>query len=163
MKTILKIGGVAAALIAAPAYAGTADTTMPVTAEVLDACTVSATPMAFGTIPVLGSQDIDAQATVSLLCTVGASYDVAMDVGLNSSGGGQRYLGNSGGAADVIPYDIYTDSARSAVWGNTVGNTVGGVATTGIVDITAYGRIPVSATPVVAGSYEDTVTVTVTF
>lgn len=162
MKTFLKIGGITAALISVPAYAETDDTTMPVTAEVLDACEVSATPMAFGTIPVLGSQDIDAQATISLLCTVGANYDVAMDTGLNAAGA-QRNLGNADGATDVIPYEIYSDASFSAVWGSTSGNTVGGIATTGTVDITAYGRIPVSAAPVVAGSYEDTVTVTVTF
>ncbi len=162
MKTIFKIGAAALALISVPAYAGTDDTTMQVTAEVLDACEVSATPMSFGTIPVLGSADIDGQATISLLCTVGANYDVAMDFGANASGT-QRYLTNAAGGTDQIPYEIYSDAGRTTVWGNTAGATMAGSATTGIVDIAAYGRIPVSATPVVAGSYADTVTVTVNF
>ena len=163
MRNIIKIGGAAIALAAVPAYAGTDSTQMPVTAQVIDACTVAATPMAFSTVPVLGSQDIDSSATVTLLCTVGANYDVEMDFGLNSGGGGQRFMADTGGSGDTIPYDIYRDAARTQVWDNAAGNTVAGSAATGTVNLTAYGRIPISATPVVAGSYADTVTVTVTF
>lgn len=163
MRKFFAVGAVTAALVAAPAYAGTSTTQMPVTATVVDACTVAASPMAFGVLPVLGAAPIDTTATVSLSCTVGTSYSVAMDFGTHAAGGTQRFLQNGADATQQIPYEVYSDAGRTALWNNAAGNTVSGVATTGTGSHTAYGRIPASASAVTAGSYSDSVTVTVTF
>ena len=136
---------------------------MPVSVNVLNSCTVAATPMAFGSPTAIGGSNIDTTSTVTLQCTNGAAYDVALDLGLNAVTG-QRYMENAAGTVSV-PYDVYRDVGRTSGWGNTSGtDTVAGIApVSGAVSLTAYGRIPASASSVVAGSYTDTVTVTVTF
>jgi spore coat protein U-like protein len=153
-----------AAVASTPALAATATNTMPVSVNVINSCTVAATPMSFGAPAAIGGSNIDSTSTISLVCTNGATYDVALDMGLNVASG-QRYMSNGASTPVTIPYGIYTDAARSAAWGSTTGtNTVAGSAgTSGAVTLTAYGRIPSSATSVGAGAYTDTVTVTVTF
>lgn len=161
-KIALGIAAVVAAS-AAPALAGTATNNMPVSVNVLNSCTVAATPMAFGSPTAIGGTDIDTSSTVSLVCTNGAAYDVALDSGLNASGA-QRRMSNGATTPVFVPYGIFKDAARSVNWGSAVGATVAGNAgVSGLVSLTAYGRIPSSASSVVAGSYTDTVTVTVTF
>lgn len=153
-----------AAVLASPAFAATATNTMPVSVDVINSCTVAATPMAFGAPTAIGGANIDTTSTITLACTNGATYDVALDNGLNSASG-QRYMSNGAATPTKIPYNVYKDAARSQAWGSTTGtNTAAGTAgVSGLVSLVAYGRIPASATSVGAGSYTDTVTVTVTF
>lgn len=161
-KIALGIAAVAAAS-AAPAFAGTATNNMPVSVNVLNSCTVSATPMAFGSPTAIGGADIDTTSTVSLTCTNGANYDVALDAGLNASGT-QRRMSNGATTPTYVNYGIYKDAARTTTWGSAVGATqAGNAGTSGLVSLTAYGRIPSTAASVTAGNYTDTVTVTVTF
>ena len=155
-----------AAVVATPALAATATNTMPVSVNVINSCTVAATPMAFGAPTAIGGANVDTTSTISLVCTNGAAYDVALDNGLNAASG-QRYMSNGATTPVKIPYNIYKDSAHASAWGSTSGtggNTSSGVAgISGAVTLTAYGRIPSTATSVGAGAYIDTVTVTVTF
>lgn len=152
------------AVVSTPALAATATNTMPVSVNVINSCTVAATPMSFGAPTAIGSANIDTTSTITLTCTNGAVYDVALDNGLNSASG-QRYMSNGAATPVKVPYNVSSVSAGGANWGSTTGtNTVSGSAgTSGLVTLTAYGRIPSSATSVGAGSYTDTVTVTVTF
>ncbi|WP_230206626.1 spore coat U domain-containing protein [Novosphingobium sp. Gsoil 351] len=139
---------------------------MPVSVNVINSCTVAATPMSFGAPTAIGGSDIDTSSSISLVCTNGATYDVALDMGLNAASG-QRYLSNGAVTPTKIPYNIYSNAGRTTAWGSNSGiggNTVAGAAgTSGLVSLIAYGRIPSSATSVGAGAYTDTVTVTVTF
>ena len=153
-----------AAVVATPALAATATNTMPVSVNVINSCTVSATPMSFGAPTAIGVSAIDSTSTISLVCTNGATYNVALDNGLNATTG-QRYMSNGATTPTKVPYGIFTDVARGSAWGSTSGvNTVAGSAgTSGSVVLTAYGRIPSSAPSVGAGAYTDTVTVTVSF
>jgi len=152
------------AVASTPALAATATNTMPVSVNVINSCTVAASPMSFGAPSAIGGANVDTTSTITLQCTNGASYDVALDLGLNAASG-QRYMSNGAATPVKIPYNVYTDSGRTTSWGNTSGtDTVAGTAgTSGAVSLTAYGRIPSTATSVGAGSYTDTVTVTVTF
>ena len=161
MRKIIMMAAGAAALSASPAFAATDTDDMLVTATVIDSCTVTASPMAFGTLTTLGSANIDSSATIALACTPDAAYDVSLDSGLNAGGGSQRQLVNGADATQRIDYDVYSNAARTTAWNTTA--TVTGTATGGVATLTAYGRIPASATAVTAGSYSDSVTVTVTF
>ena len=153
-----------AAIASTPALAASTSNTMPVVVNVINSCTVSATPMDFGTLTGVGGVNVDSSSTVSLLCTQGAAYDVSMNLGVNAGAGTQRYLVNPLDATKKIPYNLFSNAGRTAAWGNTSGtNTVIGTATTGAVSLTAYGRIPSTATAVSAGDYNDTVTVSVNF
>ncbi|WP_296675258.1 spore coat U domain-containing protein [Novosphingobium sp.] len=152
-----------AAVAATPALAASASNQMPVSVNVVNSCTVSATPMAFGTLTSVGGVNVDTTSNVDLICTIGASYDVSMDFGTHAAGS-QRNLQNTTDATKKIPYGVYRDSARGLSWGNTSGtDTVVGSSATGLATLTAFGRIPSTATSVPAGSYTDTVTVTVNF
>jgi spore coat protein U-like protein len=65
--------------------------------------------------------------------------------------------------SNFINYALYRDSARTANWGNTVGtDTVSGTGTGANQSLTVYGRVPAQTTPV-AGTYTDTIVVTVTY
>ncbi|MDP3675170.1 MAG: spore coat U domain-containing protein [Novosphingobium sp.] len=162
-KIFLGLAAVAA-VASTPALAATATNSMPVSVNVINSCTVAATPMAFGAPAAIGGANIDTTSTISLVCTNGASYDVALDMGLNAASG-QRYLSNGAATPVTIPYNVYRDAGRSTSWGSASGTdtNAGTAGTSGLVVLTAYGRIPMSATSVGAGAYTDTVTVTVTF
>lgn len=163
-KTVVGLTALAA-FVSTPALAASATNTMPVSVNIINSCTIAASPMAFGTLTSIGGSNVDTSADVALVCTSGAAYDVSMDFGTHVASG-QRYLANTTDATKKIPYNIYSNSGRTATWGNTGGtggDTVSGVATSGLLTIPAYGRIPASASPVSAGAYTDTVTVTVNF
>jgi len=146
-----------------PAAAGTSSGVMPVAATLLDTCLVAATPMLFGDISLAGGGAIDSSALITLTCTPLASYQVALNHGVNASGT-QRRMKNVL-TNDYVPYNIYSDSARTTAWGDQAGiDTVSGNAgLAGTVVLTAFGRIPANAPPAPAGAYADVVTVTVTF
>src|SRR5438128_5693856 len=66
-------------LCAAWASAGTGTADMAVSALVLNVCTVTATPLAFGNYDPTSSTANDNTGTVVVACTLGASATVTMD------------------------------------------------------------------------------------
>lgn len=163
MRKLIMLAAGAAALSASPAFAATDTDDMLVTATVIDSCTVTASPMAFTGLNTLGTANIDSSAAITLACTPNAAYDVSLDLGTNAGAGTQRELVNGADSTQRIPYNLYSDSARTSAWGTATGETVAGTANGGVASLTAYGRIPATAAAVTAGSYSDSVTVTVTF
>lgn len=144
---------------AQPAFAGTDSDTMVVTATVLATCEVSASDLEFGDYDPLAPTALDAATTLSLACTNGTDYELAMSVGGGESTAARiMYDG-----AEQLAYVLYQDPARTILWGqnNTV-DTLSGTGTGAPVTIDVYGRIPMQqAAP--AGDYTDTITVTVTW
>jgi spore coat protein U-like protein len=63
---------------------------------------------------------------------------------------------------DVLKYDLYSDSGRTTVWGNTAGTGKTHTGTGSSTDLTVYGTLPHGQNKSV-GSYSDTVLATVTF
>jgi spore coat protein U-like protein len=63
----------------------------------------------------------------------------------------------------TIPYQLFSNAARTQNWGNTAGTGVNGTGTGSAVDHTVYGRVPAQAVAPQAGAYSDTVTVTVVY
>lgn len=163
-KLILAATALSAGFVATPAMAGSATGPLVVNALVLENCTVVALPMVFGGpvgIASVGTADIDTTATLTLACTPNADFDIALDNGANASSGQRRMKSGS----NYLPYEIYSNEARSSRWGNTSGsNTVAANANAlGVAILTAYGRIAQGTSSVQAGAYSDTVTVTVNF
>lgn len=152
----------AAALMPQAAAASSTGTTMPVTAITISACAVSATPLVFGTLNQIGGTANDGQSTVVVTCTPGTAYEVGMDNGAHAVGGVRQMAPTLGTAR--VPYVLYSNAARSTVWGNTTGtNTVGGTAGVLPTTLNVYGRVPAGTMPVAVDVYTDAVTVTVTF
>ena len=134
-------------------------------------CSVSTTPVAFGTYNPMSASPRDSDGSVALSCAglVGGvvAYDISLGQGLNSTVFSPRQMSSG---ANRLDYDLYTSSAYSSIWGDGTGGSqkvsgtvtvllLGGTTTTLVV----YGRIPGNQTSVRAGSYSDSVLVTVTY
>ena len=144
------------------AHAATASTTFSVTATVLASCNVSAGTLAFGSYSPASGSPTDAMSTINVVCTNGTTYTVALDGGSTANNVAARAMNDT--HSHMLTYGIYTDSARSTVWGDGTGATVtqAGTGNGATQSLTAYGRVP-AAQFAAAGSYADTVTVTVTY
>lgn len=154
---------VAPALLASPASAQTATGTLEVTATVTENCTLATSPVAFGSVNTLGG-NVDAIGGITVTCTADLPWSAAADVG-GGSAASFAARAMSDGAGNELAYNLYTDIARSTVWGDDSGATDLLAATgTGVAqNLSVFGRVPGGQTSVPAGSYSDTVNVTVSY
>lgn len=147
-------------VVAAPVVAGTVS------------CSVSATGVSFGGYDVFAASQITSTTTISVTCTLQSggtttvNYAIALAPG-SSSTFVQRQMKNGGNA---LGYNLYSDSARTTVWGDGTGSTqtVPGSmrvkpATPTLTDnFTGYGSVP-ALQDVGVGAYSDNITITVTY
>lgn len=149
-----------------PALAATDSTTFKVLIEIIESCTISditATDVDFGTYTRNETTDVDAQGTLNVNCPVGTTYNIGLDAGLNpvdttAAAANRRMISG----ANLIPYGLYRDSARTLFWGDVIGtDTLSGTGTGTTVEVPVYGRTP--SIDFAPGSYEDTVTATITY
>lgn len=105
------------------------------------------------------TRDLDSTSNFSLRCTPGTSAVISMDSGQHASGATRRMVNSLG---NYLEYQLYTDSSRSSVWNQS--NTQSYAASTlQPRTFTVYGRVPAGQEAVLAGSYGDTITITITF
>lgn len=143
--------------------AATDTTTFQVTATVNDACNVSATDLAFGVYDP-SAADNEQTSTITVTCTKGTEYDIGLNAGTTSGATVTTRQMVDIVSSDLINYSLFSDPGRTVNWGDTVStDTVNVVGATGNAENhTVYGRIP-TGQYVTAGSYSDTITVTVTY
>ncbi|AHJ77381.1 Csu type fimbrial protein [Kosakonia sacchari] len=159
------------------ASAVTATGTLQVQAVVQSTCSVNTTStgatgparLNFGTITNL-TADVTADTTsgtvangaVSTLCSTGTAWTLTADGGLHASSS-QRQMADT--ATGLLPYNLYSDAAHSSSIGiNDAQNPVATGTGTGSAETTpVYGLIPAGTPMPEAGSYADTVTLTVTY
>jgi spore coat protein U-like protein len=148
--------------LAGGAQAATTGSAFEVTANVVAACTVGATDMAFPDFD--GSADLTATSTISVTCTNGHDYQIALDGGdAPGSTVANRTLSNG---TDSLAYNLYSDAGHTAIWGDTLADDVEGVGAglTTAVDHTVYGQLLAAPNQdVTTGLYSSTITVTVTY
>jgi spore coat protein U-like protein len=127
--------------------------------QALAACTATAVPVIFGAYNPVSGQVLDSAGRVDVSCVPSAGYTISLSAGLGSYAARQMASG-----PDRLEYNLYTDFARTIVWGDGTGGSfsVGGTAGIAPVSHTVHGRIP-RGQPVRAGAYSDTVLVTVSF
>ena len=144
---------------ATPATTSTTSTTFTVSATIQATCLVSATSLSFGTYT---GAVTNATSQVNVTCTNTTAYNVGLDAGKASGATvATRQMAGPGGA--LLNYALYSDSNRSINWGNTVGtDVVPGTGSGSAQSITVYGQIP-AAQYLAPGSYQDTITATVTY
>ena len=140
----------------------TATTTFRVTAKVQAVCAITASDLAFGNYSSQTGSPLLGTTLLRATCTPGTTYNVGLNAGTSAGATvNQRKMVATG--AQVLNYQLYKDSSRSAIWGNTVGtDTVTGTGTGLALDHTVYGSIP-AAQVVPAGDYADTITVTIAY
>lgn len=146
---------------ASAANAQSASTTFQVSAAVARTCTISATAIDFGSYDPVGANDTapaDQTGTVTLRCTRGTGYSVALGNGGNFSAGRRMRLGASG---EYLSYELYSDTTRTTVW-NAGAPVTGTAANRSAFGLTVYARVP-AGQDAVEGAYVDTVAATVNF
>ena len=127
------------------------------TATVLKSCNISASDLTFGavgdlTVAVMG------QSALTLQCTQGTGYTVALNGGLSGSTDPTARKMTMG--MQSVTYGLYQNQARSLPWSTS--STLGGSGTASTQTIPVYGLVPIQATPGV-GTYSDTIVVSVTY
>lgn len=157
---LLTAATVAIGLALSPAHAQSVTDDMPVTITIENACEISAAPttLDFGTHGVL-STDVDNTSTIGVTCTTDAPYDIGLDGGASGDTSARTMTDGT----NFVEYQLYQETGRTTVWGDTIAtDTLADTGTGTEQQISVYGRVPVQATPP-AGTYDDTVTVTVTY
>jgi spore coat protein U-like protein len=148
----------------APALAASPQTTsLAVSAAVSDNCTISSSPLAFGAYdPIVthATAALDGSGGLTITCTKGAATTVGLDLGANAAGSVRRMAAGS----ERLSYEMYQDSARSTVWGNSGSGlyTPPAAPSKAPRTYTVYGKIS-AGQDVAAGNYGDTVVATVNF
>jgi spore coat protein U-like protein len=161
------LAGLAAALAAAAALPATAQvvtpatstTTFSVTAQVSTTCFITASNLNFGAY---AGVQLDGTTTLAATCSNTTPYNIGLNAGTATAATvSTRKMAGPGG--QLLAYSLFQDSAHTTNWGNTAGtDTVASIGTGAVQDFTVFGRIPASQF-VSAGSYSDTITVTLTF
>lgn len=163
MRVYGKLLAALAVMASGSAWAATATTTFQSRIVINAQCIInSANTLDFGTNGVLAA-NLDLTTTLSVTCTNLTTYNVGLDGGLNSGGSVTARRMRGGPASELISYSLWTNAARTANWGNTIGaDTVSATGTGAAQVYTIYGRVPAQTTPR-PGTYTDTVTLTVTY
>jgi spore coat protein U-like protein len=134
-------------------------------------CSITSPTLAFSSYdPLLGTAD-DSTAVIQVSCvrtvlpSETANYTLTSSVG-NGANYATRVMLRG---ADQLTYNVYSNSARTQIWGNGTNSTftiTGGFTlnnnTTRSRNHTLYGRIP-PLQDITAGTYNDTLVTTLTF
>ena len=146
------------AVTASPALA--ADSAeLGVSAEVTGACNVTTTAVDFGSVDVTSGANDDANGGISVTCTFGTPWTAAADAGDGDGATVTARKMTSG--SDTLNYALYTDVTRLVNFGGA--NTLTGTGTGLAQARTVYGRVASGQTGVPAGSYADSVTISLTY
>lgn len=148
------LGFLALGVASTPASASTATATFLVNATVSAYCTVAATPMAFGAYTAAAATA--STSTVTVTCSNGWSYTLGLNAGLGTLA---TVTNRSMTAAGVsLDYGLFTDSGHTTNFATLASATGTGLP----VATTVYGQVP-AGQYVAAGTYQDTITATVTY
>jgi spore coat protein U-like protein len=143
------------------AQSQTATTTFRVQARVNAVCVVSASDLDFGAYSSQSGTALTGTTMLQATCTPSTTYNIALNKGTTAGGTiNQRKLASG---SNTLNYQLYSNAARTSIWGETVGtDTVTGSGTGLQQNHTVYGSVP-AAQLVPAGSYADTITVTIIY
>lgn len=136
--------------------------TMPAQA-LLASCTVSNSTLNLGSYNPISASPTTATSTITVSCT-GIGLLVSYNVLLSGGGSGNIASRRMSAGANTLPYNVYTSGSYTTVWDNTTGVSGGfliGIGGTAFAH-TVYGRI-LAQQPAAAGSYSDSVVITVNY
>jgi spore coat protein U-like protein len=136
-------------------------------------CTVSATPVAFGTYTPVQPAPLPGTGTITTICTVDShSNSITVDLSAGSSASfTTRTMTTSVGATTYpLNYNLYLDPADTQIWGDGTGGSLVNTVTlkrhgnnnTVSTDLTVYGTVA-PAQDAAPGIYNDGIIVTVNF
>lgn len=157
------------AALATPAISNASTTTgtVPVSATVVNNCVIGTNSMAFGNYDAVSanaSTNLTANGTLALTCTKSDAVTISADAGGNAThatGTTRAMTATINATAYYLNYELYTDSGATTVWNTTNKVAYTGTGTSGTA--TFYGVVPKAQNTLPAGSFSDTVNITVTF
>lgn len=152
--------------LAGAAQAATKTASFTVSASVGKNCVISAGDLALGEF--IGDNNLFAESDITVRCTAGTAFTIALDDGVTGTYAGRRMVGPGG---DFLIYNLYTADTYAAVWGDdtgttdVVGGTGAGMGLANELTRTVYGRLLAvdNQGPVEAGSYSDTIVATISY
>ncbi|MCA1324013.1 spore coat U domain-containing protein [Herbaspirillum sp. alder98] len=153
------IAAIVLATSAPQSFAATATGSLTISANVVASCTVIGSAVAFGAYI---QTVVNQTGGITVLCTNGTAYNVGLDAGTGAGAttAARKMTGSGGG---TLNYALYRDSGRTNNWGSTIGtDTLTGTGNGLTQALTVYGQVAAAQTPL-AGTYSDTVTVTLTY
>ena len=143
--------------------AGTANTPIGVSASVASNCLISATALPFGVYDPTAVTDTVAASTISVKCNKNAKVSIALDKGLGAlASETARSMSLTG--QDALNYALYADAGYVTNWGTTAGaQSATGTGLNTAVILNVHGKIPMNQYTAGVGTYNDTITATVTY
>lgn len=125
-------------------------------------CSISTTGLAFGTYNVFSPTPLDSTATITYSCNGNADITISLDKGGASTFATRRVLKG----AEQLLYNLYPSAAYGTIWGDGTSSTFlysrNNVPNNSAQTLTIFGRMP-AGQDVTAGSYSNTVTVTINY
>jgi spore coat protein U-like protein len=180
MNSVVKLGVVAAAICAANVSyaAGSTKADVTISAKVVGSCTITATPVTFGSYDANSTTDNFNNGTITVTCVKGSQPTVSLSNGLTPNGAQRRMVNAVTG--DFLNYGLFKPVATNVAidlpntacaktetenWGeDPISRLHPPIAPT--ADPLTYnicGVIPKDQTTVSTGDYTDTVTATIHF
>jgi spore coat protein U domain-containing protein, fimbrial subunit CupE1/2/3/6 len=125
-------------------------------------CTVSTVPVQFGQYDFLHGSPVDAIGSFIVNCSTGTPFTVKLGTGNNASTGFHPRRMRSAMGGNPLNYNLFRDSTRTSVWGDSTDNTFvqTGVGNDRDVILPVYGQLP-GGQNVAPGLYRDSVSVTI--
>jgi spore coat protein U-like protein len=146
-------------------YAALGALASPAAWAAIGSCTVSATSVAFGIYTPLQAAPLASTGTISIACT-GVTGRTGITIDLSTGASGNYATRTLKAGAFTLNYNLYLDAANTQIWGDGSGGSLQGTATIRRrrpnATLTAYGAVAAAQDPA-AGSYTDTITVTVNY
>ena len=155
----LVLASALAAAFAMPALADTDTDVLTVLVTVQEACAISGSTLDFGTYTGGQQNALNGQGQISYSGCAAGTLVIDFDGGTGGDVQARRMASNAGG---TLGYQLYRNSSRTQVWGIGANAQQVQLLQPGAGSIPVYGSIP-GGQAAAAGSYADTVNVTLTF
>jgi spore coat protein U-like protein len=156
-------------LQATAAKASTVTGSLPVQMQITASCTIGTSSLTFATTAgtSLVSTQVTQTGSIAVTCTNSNPYSIGLDNGQNASSGQRRMVNGS----NYISYNVYVDAAHTQPWTTAATNSTCtsanscylGTGTGAQQTISVYGVVPTVASAPTSGTYNDSVTITVTY
>lgn len=126
------------------------------------ACTITTTGVSFGAYDVFASTPVDSTGSVRYQCSGNTnSFTITLSRGSSATFNPRSMLVG----ASALNYNLYMDAPRTSIWGDGTSGTalfMASISSGKAANVTIFGRIP-PGQDVAAGSYSDSIVVTIQF
>ena len=166
MNTTAKLFSAAALLSSGLAFSGSAlaeteQANFDVKLVIEGTCTITASELDFGTNSGSISSNLDQESALTVTCTNGTTYNIALDNGNGSGANAATRKMTNTADNSTVDYSLYSDTSRSTVWSDSA--RVSGTGNGQAQSIPVYGRVNAGQNNVTVGNYTDNIVATIEF